>query len=252
MGSEGDLMITIIDAQQRYYVNHGWSQVYCLFPANSTHDLARTSQDLSNYFGNILLINDYTIAPNCGYDMHPHQNLEQIFIVIKGELTHKDSLNNHLVLTDNSVQRITAGSGYARSNHNYTGTPARYLGIWFMPKKQNAEPQHEVRNYPPKLWSETFYPVASDNPKSQSMDDFPTILFNAGATVYRVKVKEKALNFTIEAHQKALLYVTDGSITCQGQSMPMGSHARILGKEKIQLQSTDYGECVFIVISEER
>ncbi|SQI39142.1 Quercetin 2,3-dioxygenase [Leminorella richardii] len=244
-------MISIIEAQKRYYANHGWSQVYCLFPANSTHDLGNKNQDLGKNFGNILLINDYTILPGFGYDMHPHQNLEQVFFIIEGELTHQDSLKNTLVLKKGSVQRITAGSGYARSNHNKTKLPARYIGVWLLPKAQNQHPEHDVKEYDPQLWNGAFYPIVSDQPVRQSIPGYPAISFNAAATLYRVTVGPSELAFSVPEGHKALLYVIEGNIVCNGSQMETGAHARISGEEQLQLRSDTKGECLFVLMRTE-
>lgn len=160
-------MITIFDARKRHYHDYGWNRAYRLFPSNSFHEIGNTN------FGNILIVNDYTIAPGFGFDMHPHRNLEQIFFVIQGECTHQDSLENTLVLKNNCIQRITAGAGYARSFFNHGKTPARHIGVWLLPKTQNSYPAHAAKEYSPQLWHNTFYPVVSDIPTLEDGASYP-------------------------------------------------------------------------------
>ena len=45
-------------------------------------------------FGKIRVINEDVISPNSGFNTHFHSNMEIVTIVIKGEITHRDSLNN--------------------------------------------------------------------------------------------------------------------------------------------------------------
>lgn len=137
-------MITIFADHKRDYNDYGWSQAYRLFPSNSIHSNAIHELGTTN-FGNIVIVNDYILAPGSGFEMHPHQNLEQIFFVIQGECTHHDSLDNTVVLRKNDVQRITAGSGYARSLYNYGETPSRHIGVWLLPETQNTLPTHISR-----------------------------------------------------------------------------------------------------------
>lgn len=43
-------------------------------------------------FGAVRVMNDDLIAPQTGFDMHPHRDMEIISYVIDGELTHEDSM----------------------------------------------------------------------------------------------------------------------------------------------------------------
>lgn len=237
-------MITIFNAQKRYHSNYGWSQAYRLFPSNSIH--SDSIHELGNTnFGNIVIVNDYIVTPNFGFDVHPHQNLEQIFFIIEGALTHHDSLENIIVLKKNYVQRITAGSGYARSIHNNGKSPSRHIGVWLLPKTQNTLPAHDAREYDPLLWHNNFYPVASDMPGREGAGP-PPIAFNAAATLYRATIDNFELSFPVMEGQKALLYIIDGDIDCNGDNMKTGYHARISGEEHLRLRSNAKSECIFV------
>lgn len=235
-------MITILDAQKRYYYDYGWSRVHRLFPSKSIYEQGHT------HFGNTVIINDYTVFPNFGYDMHPHQNLEQIFFVMGGELTHHDSLKNTAVLKNNFIQRITAGSGYARSLHNTGEFPSRHIGVWLLPKTQNTLPAHDAREYDPQLWYNRLYPVASDVPERENADGQPPISFNAPATLFRATVDNATLTSPVSKDQKALLYIIGGDVECNGNKMKTGDHARITGEELITLHSGGKAECIFILM----
>ena len=231
-------MITIIGAQKRDYSDDGWRRVRRLFPANSIHEIGNT------HFGKILIVNDYTIFPGFGFDMHPHQNLEQIFLIMDGELTHCDSLNNMITLKKNFVQHITAGSGYARSFYNYGVSPAWYISVWFLPKTQNALPTHETREYNPLAWHNKFFPIVSNMP----IDAQDVILFNADATLYRSTIENSQLSLFVTSGQKALLYIIDGEASCNDEKMTAGSHVRIIGEENIILHSDKKAECIFVLM----
>src|SRR5690554_6732108 len=69
-------------------------------------------------FGVLRVINDDIIAPNTGFDMHPHRDMEIISYVIDGELTHEDSMGNKGALTRGQVQYMSAGTGVYHSEHN--------------------------------------------------------------------------------------------------------------------------------------
>jgi hypothetical protein len=46
-----------------------------------------------------------------GFPWHPHRGMETITYVLRGEVTHGDSLDNHGVISPGDVQWMTAGSG---------------------------------------------------------------------------------------------------------------------------------------------
>lgn len=235
-------MIKLYCASQRNYANFGWGKAYRLFSSHNFYDPANT------HFGSILAVNDYTLLPGLGYDMHPHVNLEQIFIVIKGELEHKDALGNTLTLNENSVQHITAGSGYARSIRTSGKAPARYIGIWLAPKTENLVPKQETRSYTPDLWENAFFTLASDTPGKESAPGRTSIVFNSASTVYRAAIRGRTLDFPVAEGCNALLYLINGEATCNGKPMRPGDHARVTGEETLSLHAPTFGDYVLVTM----
>ena len=235
-------MITIIDAEKLYFDNNGWNRVHRIIPINRFHEQKKAD------FGSFLTINDYTVYPGFGYDMHPHQNREIIFFVIDGELTSRDIGDNSVVMRKNFVQEISSGSGYAHSNYNYGDSPARYIGVWLLPKEQNGPPASSVREYDPALWHGRFHPIASGLPGHADAGNEPPIPFNAAATLYRAVIENSGLSFAVAEGQKALLYIIDGELDCNGETMKKRYHARITGEESLQLRSDGKAECILVVM----
>jgi len=58
--------------------------------------------DYVNYdntnFGVLRVLNDDIIHPQSAFDTHPHRDMEIISYVVKGEITHKDSMGNEETL----------------------------------------------------------------------------------------------------------------------------------------------------------
>ncbi|MBX4270469.1 pirin family protein [Clostridium estertheticum] len=93
-------------------------------------------------FGVLRVINDDLINPNTGFDTHPHQNMEIISYVVKGELTHGDSMGNKGNLKRGDVQYMSAGTGVYHSEHNLGEDVARFLQIWILPDKEGHKPNY--------------------------------------------------------------------------------------------------------------
>lgn len=62
-----------------------------------------------------------------GFPTHPHRGIETISYLVKGKMTHRDSLGSKDTITDGEVQWMTAGSGIMHSEE----LPAsdRILGV---------------------------------------------------------------------------------------------------------------------------
>lgn len=91
-------------------------------------------------FKRLKVLNEDWIAPNTGFDLHEHQNMEIITYMIDGTLEHLDSLGNQATLRKKDVQHISAGTGIL--HQEYAGDKgAHLLQIWILPE-QNTKPRH--------------------------------------------------------------------------------------------------------------
>lgn len=69
-------------------------------------------------FSDLRVINDDIVAPDGGFKLHPHANMEIISIILSGELEHKDSMGVSQILHPGHVQVMSAGSGIMHSEFN--------------------------------------------------------------------------------------------------------------------------------------
>lgn len=97
-------MIQIFPAEKRYIQRMGWLDVYSVFSCNNYFDPWNT------HFANLIAFNEYVMQPGFGFNMHPHEDIEQVFLVTEGQLSHADSLGNEGVLSPGGIQSISAGS----------------------------------------------------------------------------------------------------------------------------------------------
>lgn len=79
-------MIQIFPAEKRYIQRMGWLDVYSVFSCNNYFDPWNT------HFANLIAFNEYFMQPGFGFNMHPHEDIEQVFLVTEGQLSHADSL----------------------------------------------------------------------------------------------------------------------------------------------------------------
>lgn len=88
------------------------------------------------------VINDDLIAPDTGFDTHPHRDMEIITYIVDGQLTHADSMSNQRTLGRGEVQYMSAGTGILHSEHNRGDETLRLLQMWILPDKKGATPQY--------------------------------------------------------------------------------------------------------------
>ena len=98
-------------------------------------------------FGNVLVINDDTVAPGGGFGTHGHRDMEIVSYVVAGALSHNDSMGNGSTIRRGDVQRMSAGTGVRHSEMNAGGPGERvhFLQLWFPPSALGIAPGYEQR-----------------------------------------------------------------------------------------------------------
>ena len=129
-------MIRLISHKKMGRSSLGWLESWFHFSFAEYYN-----SDNINY-GVLRVINDDTIRPGTGFDLHSHRDMEIITYVIDGELTHADSMNNQRTLKRGDVQYMSAGTGVVHSEHNLGEKPLRLLQIWILPDRRGLEPQY--------------------------------------------------------------------------------------------------------------
>ncbi len=187
------------------------------------------------HFGPVVAFNDYAAEPGCGFDWHPHQELEQFFFVYEGTMECKDSIHSEGVLSAPAMQRITTGSGYARSTLNTGGSLLRYIGVWMVPRFASLAPGMEVRQLQPFLSPNVMQPVVSGFPDRfpEVIGDVSPMVLNCDATIFlcRLEKGRKTCRPGRNGGRSALLYAVQGSVRTGNFTMDAGSHLRINGDD---------------------
>jgi len=95
----------------------------------------------------LLLVNNHdTIAPQTGFDTHPHRNMEIVTWVLDGSLVHHDSEGHRGLVYPDLAQRMTAGAGIWHSERNDqagTSEPVELVQMWIVPDEAEVTPGYE-------------------------------------------------------------------------------------------------------------
>lgn len=140
-------MKKIVDkSDSRGYFNHGWLKTHHTFSFADYYNQERI------HFGALRVLNDDTVAPSEGFDMHPHKNMEVISIPLKGYLTHGDSVENTRTITPGEIQVMSTGKGIYHSEYNGSNKDdLQFLQIWVFPKQNNTPPEYHNYDIRPVL-----------------------------------------------------------------------------------------------------
>lgn len=135
-------MKTIIDrSNKRGHLLYEWLDSYHSFSFGNYYNPDKMG------FGALRVLNDDIIAPETGFDTHPHKNMEIVTIPLKGELKHGDSKMNERIITPGDIQVMSAGTGIYHSESNPHGSVnAEILQIWILPHTRNTEPNYNDYN----------------------------------------------------------------------------------------------------------
>jgi redox-sensitive bicupin YhaK (pirin superfamily) len=103
-----------------------------------------------SHHGVLIVSNHDTIAPNSGFDTHPHRDMEIVTWVLDGSLVHQDSEGNAGIIYPNLAQRMSAGRGIRHSEKNDRttaesgeGRPLDLVQMWVVPDERDVDPGYE-------------------------------------------------------------------------------------------------------------
>ena len=218
-------MMTIRRANERGHANHGWLDAHHTFSFADYHD--------PNWMGfrSLRVINDDTIAGGGGFGTHPHRDMEIITYILSGALQHRDSMGHEAVLKAGDVQRISAGTGIAHSEFNYSPIePVHLLQIWVYPERKGVKPAYAERSLGNGRSKQGLTLVASRDGRDGSV----SIHQDADLWLARLGAGAGATH-TLKAGRHAWVQVAEGELTLNGQTLRAGDGAALSEETSLML-----------------
>lgn len=156
-------------------------------------------------FGDLRVINDDTIDPQIGFDLHPHRDMEIITYIIDGELTHKDNLGNEGTVGKGNIQYISAGTGVYHSEENLSDNKLRLLQIWIYPDKKGYSPSYGDHKFEwEERKNEWLHMISPQNGEAP-------IKINQDANIYALELEAGgSIEFEVAKNRQAYLVQIDG------------------------------------------
>ena len=139
---ERNRMNLLRKSNDRGHAEHGWLDSFHTFSFADYYDPKHT------HFRTLRVINEDYVAPEMGFGMHPHRDMEIITYVVSGALQHRDSMGNTAIMRAGDVQRISAGTGIMHSEINASPKePVHLLQIWIFPDHKGATPAYAEKSF---------------------------------------------------------------------------------------------------------
>lgn len=232
-------MINKIDHNKMGKVNHDWLKSTFHFSFADYYN-----PDNMN-FGVLRVLNDDIISPKTGFDTHPHKNMEIISYVVKGELTHGDSMENISKLHRGHVQYMSAGTGVTHSEYNHAAPYLRILQMWIVPNEDGLTPSYGEHRF---NWAErknTWLPIFSGDKELAPIH----INQDANGFVGCFDYKQK-MTFEVAENRQAYLVQIEGSSYINGITLNARDSLEIIG-EDIKLRALNESHCLIIEMARE-
>jgi redox-sensitive bicupin YhaK (pirin superfamily) len=220
-------MIQVRKSNERGHAEHGWLDSYHTFSFADYHDPAHVQ------FGALRVINEDYVAPQQGFGMHPHRDMEIITYVISGALRHRDSMGNTAVMRGGDVQRISAGTGILHSEFNDSADePVHLLQIWLMPDRQGAQPGYAEKSFA-NVAKGKLHLVASKTGRDGS------IPINQETDLFLGKLAAgDTLAHPLAPGRHAWLQVVEGALQVNGQTVAAGDGVALSEVPAVLIEAT--------------
>lgn len=197
-------------------------------------------------YGVLRVINDDLIAPNSGFDTHPHKDMEIISYVVDGGLTHGDSMDNKSTLQRGHVQYMSAGTGVFHSEHNYGDSQTRLLQIWIYPDCLGHTPQYGEYKFDWEKRHNQWFHIVS------SIEGDAPIKIHQDANIHVLELDEgKTIYFPVNSNRQAYLVQMEGESSINNINLETRDGMEI-AEEEIHISAKAYSHFLLIEMKKSR
>jgi redox-sensitive bicupin YhaK (pirin superfamily) len=220
-------MLTKRDRSERGITNTNWLKSFHSFSFGRYHDPKYMG------FSSLRVINEDYIDPGTGFGTHPHDNMEIITYVLKGQLTHQDSMGNGSNICPSEIQIMSAGTGVTHSERNVSESDeVHLLQIWITPNLQNQPPNYQQKLFDSHEMHNTFRIVVSPDGSNDSL----TILQNAHMLVGKFDAGY-TFDLKINPNRHYWLQMAQGVVDIHGNQILAGDGLAIKDEGSIKITS---------------
>ena len=220
-------MIKIRRSNERGKANYGWLDTNYTFSFSNYYDPRFMG------FRDLRVINEDFVAPDQGFPTHGHRDMEILTYVIRGELSHKDSMGNGTRILPNEVQRMTAGTGVLHSEYSSPTEETHLLQIWILPEEENLTPGYEQTYFAPEEKKGKLKLVASRAGTDGS------VKIHQDVSLYSsILGKDETVSHNLAEDRHAWAQIVKGELELNGETLKQGDGAAISDERLLNFKST--------------
>jgi redox-sensitive bicupin YhaK (pirin superfamily) len=187
---------------------------------------------------------DEEIAPNAGFALRTHMNVEIITYVREGTLTHRDNLGNEGTVQAGSVQVVSAGTGIRHAEYNLEQSPARIFQIWMSPAVPGGSPAWASQPCLSAEHSGVFVAIASGADGDQ--DALP-IRTRARVLNARLKTRQ-SIRYRFQGPRLAYLVPSIGAIDVNGTRINARDGVAIANMDLVTIKALQESDLIMVDI----
>lgn len=225
-------MITLRKSEDRGTTEQYWLESKHTFSFGDYYD--------PNYmgFGVLRVINEDRIKPAAGFGTHPHANMEILTYVLEGALEHQDTLGTGSIIRAGDVQRTSAGTGIAHSEHNpEQDSQVHLLQIWILPETKGLQPSYEQKNFTKIRKPGNLTLVASRR------GDKGSLMIHQDIFLYVLDLEpNQSFRYTLEEDRMAWLQIARGDLLLNGQHLKQGDGLAVSYEKELELKAEGTAE----------
>ncbi len=228
-------------AQERGHENHGWLTTYHNFSFATYFNPAREQ------FGCLRALNDDTLAGGSGFDLHQHNNMEIITIVLSGAIEHADSLGNIQLISEGEIQVMTAGTGIYHTEFNHSETEsAQFLQLWIFPRDKGLKPRYDQISFDDRAKPGKLVKLVTPDIKQQDealwihQDAFISVINLSEATNYCYQVSQMG--------NGVFVFVLGGEISIQEKNLGKRDAIAVTDTASIEIWANGFSRVLFIEV----
>lgn len=249
-------MMTLRPSSERGRSSTGWLHSAHSFSFGDYFDLRHQGH------GNLLVLNDDTMAPGRGFGTHGHRDMEIVSYVLDGALAHQDNLHepdgqrrgsnampeplqtgktehNTGILRPGDVQRMSAGWGVRHSEFNALQDQAtHFLQIWIKPLFTGIRPSYAQKHFAAADRQGRLVRIASRKGEDGS------ITMNADASIWAglFDGKHETATQVLDTERLTYVHVARGTLQVNGIELTGGDGALLDGESTLTLNNGTHAE----------
>jgi len=229
-------VIKIIKPDLRHFQDHGWLKTYWLFSFDSYYDPDNIQ------FGALRVFNDDIVAPGQGFDIHRHREMEIVSIILSGAISHEDSMGNRKRVKSGEVQVMSAGTGVRHSEYNHENKELHLYQIWFLPNTSGLTPSYDQKDFSSVDKANKLVAVAS----GKEEDDDALYINSSVRLMLGHLEKGKLLTHPAGKDDKVFIYMTDGKLLVNENSLSAGAQARLDNEPQLNFSAVETSNFILI------